>query len=113
MLKNFLEDYTEDRVETFQFVILSIFTAGFFTVYWLGKINKNYKNKTKSLLVSNGLIISFGIFAFIEGLFLGMAVGSGLEGNLQDLDMFNTIKILQFNVSFCQIQRASKRNEII
>ena len=94
MLKNFLEDYTEDRVETFQFVILTIFTAGFFTVYWLGKINKNYKNKTKSLLVSNGLIISFGIFAFIEGLFLGMAVGSGLEGNLQDLDMFNTMSYI-------------------
>jgi hypothetical protein len=96
MLKNFLKDFTEDRVETFNFVILTIFTAGIFAFYWLGKINKNYRNKTKSLLVSNGLIITFGIFAFIETLFLGMAVGSGLEGNLQDLDTYDTMSYIGF-----------------
>ena len=46
MLKNFLKEYTEDRVETFSFVMLTIFTYGMYSLYWLGKINKNrfFKN---------------------------------------------------------------------
>lgn len=91
MLKIFLKNFTDDRVETFNFVILTIFTAGIFSFYWLGKINKNYKNSAKSELVSNGLIIVFGIFVFIESFFLGMAVGSGLEGNLNDLQFYDSL----------------------
>ena len=37
-----LKEYTEDRVETFSFVMLTIFTYGMYSLYWLGKINKNY-----------------------------------------------------------------------
>ena len=66
MLKNFLKEYTEDRVETFSFVMLTIFTYGMYSLYWLGKINKNYKQQTKQLLVTEGLIITLGVFSFIE-----------------------------------------------
>ena len=66
MLKSFLKDYSEDRVETFNFVLLTIFTWGAFSLYWLGKINKSYKRHTKNLLVSEGLIIIAGIFVFVS-----------------------------------------------
>ena len=96
MLKNFLKEYTEDRVETFNFVLLTIFTWGVFTLYWLGKINKNYRRHTKNLLVSEGLIITGGIFAFIELIFIYMAVGSGLDGDLGSLQMFDTLSYIGF-----------------
>ena len=96
MLKSFLKDYTEDRVETFNFVLLTIFTWGAFSLYWLGKINKNYKRQTKNLLVSEGLIITAGVFAFVELLFIYMALGSGLEGDLGGLQMFNTLSYIGF-----------------
>jgi hypothetical protein len=96
MFKTFLKNFAEDRVETFNFVILTIFTAGIFPFYWLGKVNKNYKQTTKNLLVSNGLIITFGIFAFIETVFLTMAVSSGLEGNLDDLAMYDGLSYIGF-----------------
>ena len=94
MFKTFLKNFAEDRVETFNFVILTIFTAGIFAFYWLGKVNKNFQQCTKRLLVSNGLIITFGIFAFIESVFLGMAVGSGLEGDLDSLVMFDDLSYI-------------------
>ena len=96
MLKNFLKEYTEDRVETFNFALLTIFTWGVFTLYWLGKINKNYRRHTKNLLVSEGLIITGGIFAFIELIFIYMAVGSGLDGDLGSLQMFDTLSYIGF-----------------
>ena len=96
MLKNFLKDYAEDRVETFNFAILTIFTSGIFSFYWLGKVNKNYKNKTKNLLVSNGLIITFGVFAFIEIIFLTFAVTSGLEGDIDGLKTFDEMSYIGF-----------------
>jgi len=94
MLKKFLNSYSEDRVETFNFVLLTIFTWGMYTVYWLGKINKNFKQNTKSPLVSEGMIITLGIFSFIEGLFIYMAVGSGLEGDFETLDMLDTLSYI-------------------
>jgi len=94
MFKIFLKNFAEDRVETFTFVILTFFTAGIFSFYWLGKVNKNYKQTTKSLLVSNGLIITFGIFAFIETMFLSMAVGSGLDGDLDSLVVFDGLSYI-------------------
>ena len=96
MLKNFLKDYSEDRVETFNFVLLTIFTWGAFSLYWLGKINKSYKRHTKNLLVSEGLIIIAGIFAFVELFFISMAVGSGLEGDLGGLQTLNTLSYIGF-----------------
>ena len=96
MLKNFFKNYTEDRVETFNFVILTLFTAGIYAFYWLGKINKNFKISTKSELISNGLIITFGIFVFVETIFLSMAVGSGLDGNLNDLSFFDSLSYVGF-----------------
>ena len=96
MLKNFLKEYTEDRVETFNFVLLTIFTWGVFTLYWLGKINKNYRRHTKNLLVSEGLIITGGIFAFIELIFIYGAVGSGLDGDLGGLQTFDTLSYIGF-----------------
>ena len=96
MLKNFLKEYTEDRVETFSFVMLTIFTYGMYSLYWLGKINKNYKQQTKQLLVTEGLIITLGIFSFIEIMSIYMAVGFGLEGDLAGLKMFDTFSYVGF-----------------
>ena len=96
MLKNFLKDYSEDRVETFNFILLTIFTYGVFSLYWLGKINKNYKRHTKNLLVSEGLIITAGVFAFIEISFIYMALGSGLEGDFAGLQTFDTLSYIGF-----------------
>ena len=42
--------------------MLTIFTYGMYSTYWLGKINKNYKQQTKQLLVTEELIITLGIF---------------------------------------------------
>ena len=96
MLKKFLNSYSEDRVETFNFVLLTIFTWGMYTVYWLGKINKNFKQNTKSLLVSDGLIITLGVFSFIELAFVYMAVGSGLEGDIESLKLFDSLSYIGF-----------------
>jgi len=96
MLKNFLKEYTEDRVETFSFVMLTIFTYGMYSLYWLGKINKNYKQQTKQLLVTEGLIITLGVFSFIEIMSIYAAVGSGLEGDLAALKMFDTFSYVGF-----------------
>jgi len=96
MLKNFLKEYTEDRVETFSFVMLTIFTYGMYSLYWLGKINKNYKQQTKQLLVTEGLIITLGVFSFIEIMSIYAAVGSGLEGDLTALKMFDTFSYVGF-----------------
>jgi hypothetical protein len=96
MLKNFLKEYTEDRIETFSFVMLTIFTFGLYSIYWLGKINKNYRKQTKHLLVSEGLIIAFGIFSFIEGASISLALGYGLEGDLGGLQMWDTFSYVGF-----------------
>ena len=96
MLKNFLKEYTEDRVETFSFVMLTIFTYGMYSTYWLGKINKNYKQQTKQLLVTEGLIITLGVFSFIEIMSIYTAVGFGLEGALAGLKMFDTFSYVGF-----------------
>ena len=60
--------------------MLTIFTYGMYSTYY-EKINKNYKQQTKQLLVTEGLIITLGIFSFIEIMSIYMAVGSGLEGD--------------------------------
>ena len=96
MLINFLKEYTEDRVETFSFVLLSIFTFGLYSFYWLGKVNKNYRKQTKQLLVSEGLIITFGIFSFIEVFSISLGLGYGLEGDLGGLQMWNTFSYVGF-----------------
>ena len=96
MLKGFLKSFSEDRVETINFVFLTIFTWGLYTVYWLGKINKNFKQNTKSLLVSDGLIITLGVFSFIELAFVYMAVGSGLEGDIESLKLFDSLSYIGF-----------------
>ena len=96
MLKGFLKSFSEDRVETFNFVLLTIFTWGMYTVYWLGKINKNFKQNTKSLLVSDGLIITLGIFSFVDLAFVYMAVGSGLEGDIESLKLFDSLSYIGF-----------------
>ena len=76
--------------------MLTIFTYGVFSLYWLGKINKNYKRHTKNLLVSEGLIITAGVFAFIEISFIYMALGSGLEGDFAGLQTFDTLSYIGF-----------------
>jgi len=43
----------------------------------------------KSKIVSEGLIITLGVFSFIELFFLGMAVDSGLQGDFQGVADFN------------------------
>ena len=90
-MKQFFKEYSVDRVETFKFVILTIFTYGMFSTYWLGKLNKNFQQSFKSRIVSEGLIITLGIFSFIEIFFLGMAVDAGLDGDFQGLSDFNWI----------------------
>lgn len=88
-MKQFLKEYAIDRVETFNFVILTIFTYGVYSTYWLGKLNKNFQQSFKSKIISEGLIITLGIFSFIELFFLGMAVDSALQGDLQGVADFN------------------------
>ena len=88
-MNNFLREYKVDRVETFKFVILTIFTYGMYSTYWLGKLNRNFNQNFKTNLISEGLIITLGIFSFIELFFLSMAVGSGLDGDLQGLKDLN------------------------
>ena len=65
MLKDFLKNFKEDRVETFTFVLLTIFTYGLYAIYWLGKLNKSFKGVTKRHLVAENLIIVFVKFSFV------------------------------------------------
>ena len=88
-MNNFLKEYKVDRVDTFKFIILSIFTYGMYSTYWLGKLNRNFNQNFKTNLISEGLIITLGIFSFIELFFLTMAVSSGLDGDLQGLKDLN------------------------
>ena len=48
-MNNFLKEYKVDRVETFKFVILTIFTYGMYSTYWLGKLNKNFNQNFKTI----------------------------------------------------------------
>jgi hypothetical protein len=60
-----------------------------YSTYWLGKLNRNFNQNFKTNLISEGLIITLGIFSFIELFFLTMAVSSGLDGDLQGLKDLN------------------------
>ena len=100
MLKDFLKNFKEDRVETFTFVLLTIFTYGLYAIYWLGKLNKSFKGATKRHLVAENLIIVLGIFSFIEIMFVSFAVGEAALGSEASWSTFSMLNNLSYIGTF-------------
>ena len=84
MFKNFLEDYSREKITTLKFVFFTIITYGIYATYWLGKLNTLSSKNCKRALLSESLIIVFGIFSCIEIIFITVSASEAIDGGTYD-----------------------------